>query len=100
MESMASLRLNKIVFAGQFEKEFGTVLRSSAWPSFSFQGIEIGRSLKSVKEAQLLIVSQEANRGVSFIAQSVNIYWLHNSYVAKGHPAWIFEFFVNKSRDI
>lgn len=86
MESMISLRLNKIVFAGQFKEEFGATLSPSEWPSFAFQSDEIRRALQAMNDAQLLVVSPKSNRGASFIAQSVTREERHHSYVAAGPP--------------
>lgn len=99
-ESMSSLRLNKVVFAGQFEKEFGAVLRPREWPSYAFQGEEIAKALVGLKELQLLVIQSGANRGASFIAQSVIRENRQHSYVAAGPPYWLFEVFVNESRSL
>lgn len=80
VESMSSLRLNKIIFAGQFEKEFG--------------------ALAGLNEVQLLVITRGANRGASFIAQSVIRENRQHSYVAAGPPQWLFEVFVNESRGL
>lgn len=97
---MSSLRLNKVVFAGQFEKEFGAVLRPREWPSYAFQGEEIAKALVGLKELQLLVIQSGANRGASFIAQSVIRENRQHSYVAAGPPYWLFEVFVNESRSL
>lgn len=97
---MISLRLDKIVFARQFEIEFGATLRPEAWPSFAFQSDEIRRVLQVMNDAQLLVVSRQANRGASFIAQSVTKQNRHHSYVAAGPPDWLFELFINESCDL
>lgn len=76
-----SVRLNKIVFAGQFEEEFGAVMRLSAWPSFAFQGSEIMKILRELNKAQLLVITREMNRDASFISQSVTREEQHHSYV-------------------
>ncbi|KAF3512404.1 hypothetical protein F2Q69_00001223 [Brassica cretica] len=77
---MSSLRLNKIIFAGQFEKEFG--------------------ALAGLNEVQLLVITRGANRGASFIAQSVIRQNRQHSYVAAGPPQWLFKVFVNESRGL
>lgn len=95
---MVSLHLNKIVFAGQFEKEFGAALRPAEWPTFRYQSDEIRRSLQMMNDAHLLVISRIFNRGTSFIAQSVIREDHHQSYVATGPTNWLFELFVNESQ--
>lgn len=42
---------------------------------------------------QIVWTYREANKRASFIVQSVTKYGLTQSYVATGHPEWLFEFF-------
>lgn len=98
LESMRSQRQDKIIFAGECGELFGAVERPQAWPSFLFQASLMGNELAGIPEWKLRVVTREANRGAFFIAQSVIKYGLVNSYVATGHPSWLFEFFVNESR--
>ena len=97
-ESMKSHRQTKIIMAGEFSELFGAVQRPEVWPSFLFQGTKIKRELSGVEEFELSVVNRSANRGAFFIAQSVTNLGFANSYVAVGHPPWLFEFFVNESR--
>nr|VDD37545.1 unnamed protein product [Brassica oleracea] len=97
-ESMRSQRQSRIIFAGECGELFGAVERPQAWPSFLFQATQMGRELAGITEWKLKVVSREANRGSLNIAQSVIKYGLINSYVARGHPPWLFEFFGNESR--
>ncbi|KAL0730568.1 hypothetical protein Bca4012_026661 [Brassica carinata] len=97
-ESMTSLKLNKIIMAGEMDEFFGAVLRPHKWPSFGFQRQEILACMANIEEWKVLVMKREANRGAGFIAESVNKYNLVQSYVATGHPAWLFGFFVNESR--
>lgn len=100
LESMKSHRMTKIIVVGEFGDFFGAVERPQAWPSFCFQAgeIEIGRSL--IVDCRFLVVRKEANRGATFIAQSVTKQGLVRSYVQCGHSSWLFEFFVNESRGL
>lgn len=97
-ESMTSLRLNRIITAGEFEEFFGAVMRPFALPSFLFQRDEICMSMKEIGDWQVLVVKKEANRGASFIADSVNKRGLVQSYVARGHPTWLSDLFLYESR--
>ncbi|KAL0853247.1 hypothetical protein Bca101_058399 [Brassica carinata] len=98
LESMRSQRQSKVIFAGEFGDLFGAVERSQAWPSFLYQVAQMRKELEGMSDWKLLVVTREANRGIFFIAQSVIKYGLVNSYVAKGYPPWLFEFFFNESR--
>ncbi|XP_013731064.2 uncharacterized protein LOC106434754 [Brassica napus] len=98
VESMASLKLSKVVFAGQFKEEFEAVMKPMDWPLYAFQSGEISKALLAVKDAQLLVVYRNSNRCASLIATSVTRENRHQSYVASGPPCWLFELFVNESR--
>lgn len=100
IESMRSQRLTRVTFAGDFSELFGAAMRPEAWPSFLFQSGCIGRELEGIEEWKLEVVTREANRGAYFIAQIVTKLGLVNSYVARGHPDWLFELFVNESRNL
>lgn len=98
MESMTSLHLNRIIFAGDFKELFLAMKKPHLWPVIRFQTDELSRLLALIEESQLLWVSPGENRGAAFIAQSVTRQRRFQSYVANGHPEWLFEFFVNESR--
>ncbi|KAG2303976.1 hypothetical protein Bca52824_032627 [Brassica carinata] len=99
-ESMKSQRQTHVIFAGEFEEFFGAVQRPDAWPSLLYQGTIIREELLGLEVFELKVVTRKANRGAVFIAQSVKKMDLVHSYVATGHPDWLFEFFVNESRDL
>ncbi|KAG2304115.1 hypothetical protein Bca52824_032766 [Brassica carinata] len=98
IESMTSMHLSKIVFAGDFRELFLAVKKPFEWPALSHHGQEIKIRLGGLKDFQLRYVTTEENRGATFIAQSVTRQGRFQSYVANGPPSWIFEFFVNESR--
>ncbi|XP_018514383.1 uncharacterized protein LOC108871860 [Brassica rapa] len=100
IESMRSQRQSKVIFAGEFGDLFGATVRPEEWPSFQVQSSEIRKELEGIEDWKLLVVNREANRGAVFIAQSVTNLGLVNSYVARGPPSWLFEFFVNESRNL
>lgn len=98
IESMTSMHLSKIVFAGDFRELFLAVKKPFEWPALSHHGQEIKIRLGGLKDFQLRYVTTEENRGATFIAQSVTRQGRFQSYVANGPPSWLFEFFVNESR--
>ncbi|KAG2327368.1 hypothetical protein Bca52824_010096 [Brassica carinata] len=98
LESMTSLRYDRMVFAGDFKELFLAFKKPGQWPAFTFQRDEMSVFLSRMNEFQLKQVSMEENRGAVFIAQSVTRQNRRQSYVAQGHPSWLFEFFVNESR--
>ncbi|KAG2290633.1 hypothetical protein Bca52824_050237 [Brassica carinata] len=100
LESMRSQRQSNIIFAGEFGDLFGALQRPQAWPSFSYQCTLMEKELEGIVNWKTKVITREANRGAFFIAQSVIKYGLINSYVAKGHPPWLFELFVNESRSL
>ena len=61
------------------------------------ESTEIRRELSRAEEFELSVVSRNVNRAGFFIAKSVTNLGFANSYVAAGHPLWLFEFFVNES---
>ncbi|AAG03119.1 F5A9.24 [Arabidopsis thaliana] len=82
MESMASHKIDNIIFAFQDKSLIGAVLRPRAWPSFKAQSVELEFSA--------------ANRGANLIAQSVTEASRSQSYVAVGHPYWMNGVFVEE----
>lgn len=98
VESMTSLHMNKVVFAGDFKDLFLAIQKPQHWPALRYQSDELNRFFVLMEEYQLKWVSPKENRGAAFIAQSVTRQGRNQSYVASGHPEWLFEFFVNESR--
>ncbi|CAG7862052.1 unnamed protein product [Brassica rapa] len=95
---MGSQRMSNIIVAGDFRELVGAVERPQAWPSFLHQVGEIEMGLARIEGCRLMSVVKEANKGATFIAQSVTRQGLIRSYVQIGHPLWLFESFVNESR--
>lgn len=100
VESMRSMKFNRVMFAGEFADLFNAVKRLEAWPSLLFQGGEILMETKGIKEVRWQVISRRQNRGANLIAQSVTNQGLTQSYVARSHPNWLFEVFVNESRGL
>ena len=95
VESMTSFHYNKMVF---FKEIFSAVQKPYQWPAFGFQAEEVKRKLMLMDSYQRRCITVEKNRGATFIAQSVTRQRRVRSYVARDHPKWLFEFFVNESR--
>lgn len=85
------------IFAGSFNELFLAVQKPHRWPALEYQEEELRRKLALIGEFQLRCVSREEDRGASIIAQSVTREKRLQSYVAAGHPDWLFEVFVNES---
>lgn len=90
IESMKSLRVNKVIFEGEMGDLMDVVLRPDAWPAFLYQSSEIGLKLNGIKDKKLQVVLRGANRCASFIAQSVTKFGRMQSYFAAGQPEWLF----------
>lgn len=96
-ESITSLRLNKVIFAGEFSELFGAVRKPLEWPAFLSQRDEFIKSLEGLVEWKVIVISKEANRGASFIADSVHRLGFVQSYVASGQPVWLDDLFRSES---
>ena len=72
IESMTSLKKNKVVFISEFQDMVDDVVHPSHWPVLQFQASKLRVALQDLKNWYLQIVVRESLRGVSFIAQSVN----------------------------
>lgn len=97
VESMTSLHFNKIIFSGDFKELFLAVEKPHNWLALRYQTGELIRTLATMEEYRFRWVSVEKNKGADFNAQSVTRRQRYHSYVANGHPEWLFEFFVNES---
>ncbi|KAF2534359.1 hypothetical protein F2Q70_00029077 [Brassica cretica] len=95
---VVSQKMSNIIVAGDFSELVGAMERPQAWPSFLHQVGEIELAMARIEGCRLISVGNEANKGATFIAQSVTIQGLIRSYVQNGHPPWLFELFVNESR--
>lgn len=82
--------MSHIIIAGELCEMFGAVERPQAWPSFLHFAGEIGISMARIVGCKLQVVSREANRGASFIAESVTKQGMVRSYVQTGYPPLAF----------
>ncbi|XP_056855828.1 uncharacterized protein LOC130505243 [Raphanus sativus] len=98
VESMTSLRYNRVIFAGDFKEIFLALKNPLQWPALRYHVTEVNMNLRLMPEFQVKTVVKEENKGATIIAQTVTREGRLPSYVAKGHPSWLFEFFVNESR--
>ncbi|KAF2559737.1 hypothetical protein F2Q68_00013394 [Brassica cretica] len=96
IESMTSLKKNKVVFVSDFQDMVDAVLHPIHWPALQFQAFELRVALQDLEVWNLQVVVRGSLRGVSFITQSVNNLGLWQSYVAAGHPRWLDLLFVDE----
>ncbi|XP_048628012.1 uncharacterized protein LOC125608690 [Brassica napus] len=96
VESMRSMRFDKVVFAGEMEDLFGAVNRPQAWPSFLFQVGEIESEARGIEDVRWQVITKDQNGGATFIAQSVTNQNRMQSYVARSHPIWLSGFFASE----
>lgn len=93
MESMASHKVDKVIFAFQDKALVGAVMRPRAWPSFRAQSVALKSSLNQFMEWKVEVELAAANRGANLIARSVTRDLRSQSYVATGHPIWLARIF-------
>ncbi|KAG7572185.1 Ribonuclease H domain [Arabidopsis suecica] len=96
LESMASHRVDHVIFAFQDKALVGAVNRPGAWPSFKAQSVALKRSLLPFLVWKMEVEVAAANRGANLIAQSVIGDLRVNSYVASGHPSWLNRLFADE----
>ncbi|KAF3526178.1 hypothetical protein F2Q69_00047699 [Brassica cretica] len=89
IESMCSLRKNKVIFAVEASDLLGAVIRRPAWPSFRWFSHRIIGSLNSVGHWKLELIARKANLSAFLIAKSVISENLPQSYVARSHTRWV-----------
>lgn len=90
-----NLYFNRIIFAYDFKELFLAVKKPHQWQTLRYQADELNRVLSLMKDYQLMWVSVEENRGAA-CNKTRKIPFL----CANGHPAWLFELFVNESRTL
>ncbi|CAL9221730.1 unnamed protein product [Arabidopsis halleri] len=96
MESMASHRVDHVIFAFQDKALIGAVNRPGAWPSFKAQSLALKRFLLPFLVWKLEVEVAAANRGANLVAQSVVGDARVQSYVASGHPIWLNRLFAEE----
>lgn len=94
IESMVSHKVYKVIFASDAVKLIKALERPQAWPSFSFQVSKIKPWLSRISFWKLEVEDASTNVGALRIALSVTRERRIQSYVARGPPSWLAEFFV------
>ena len=89
MESMASHKVDKVVFSFQDKSLVEAVNRPRAWPSFKAQSLALRNSLRYFVEWRLELEVAATNKGANLIAQSVTGDMRNQSYVASGPLVWL-----------
>ncbi|KAG7572675.1 Reverse transcriptase zinc-binding domain [Arabidopsis suecica] len=96
MESMASHKVDRVIFSFQDKSLVGAVMRPIAWPSFKAHAVALNRSLLPFVNWKVELEVAAANRGANLIAQSVTGDPRVQSYVAAGHPLWLNSVFIEE----
>lgn len=96
LESMASHRVDNVIFAFQDKALVGAVNRPSAWPSFRAQSLALKSFLMPFLVWKFEVEVAAANRGANLVAQSVTGDLRGQSYVASGHPVWLSRVFEDE----
>ncbi|KAG2333220.1 hypothetical protein Bca52824_004400 [Brassica carinata] len=96
LESMISLKKQKVLFLAAFQDLFEAVMRPRLRPALQFEAEEIKAKLRAFVDWDVKTVPVTSLRCVYFIAQSVLSLGFTQSYVAAGHPRWLDPFFVNE----
>lgn len=99
IESMKSLRYQKVHFALEGRMFVDAINNPKALPSFKFKVLEIRHLLRSFLEWRMLVEPYDANRGARLIATSAVLDLRYQSYVAKGHRKWCSNVFENDLGD-
>ncbi|KAG7552423.1 Reverse transcriptase zinc-binding domain [Arabidopsis thaliana x Arabidopsis arenosa] len=73
IESMKSLRIDKIIFASEDTDLIGAVLRPPAWPSYKFQSLLLLHELGNFLDWKLFGEVRATNLGAHLIAKSVTV---------------------------
>lgn len=94
IESMISLKIHRVVFAGQEADIVGMIGRPRAWPAFRFFSRALSRLIQQVPFWRICIEDKLGNRGAFLIASSVTREDRRQSYVAAGYPEWLRGLFI------
>ena len=86
LESLKSLKIKKVVFAGEEKYLMDAMLRPAAWPSFKAQSESLLLALAHIPSWRFHVEERCANKGAFLIARSVTREDRRQSYVAAGYP--------------
>ena len=89
IESMISLRCQRVYFAIEGGMLVNAINRLKAWPSFKNKVSELRHLLGELQEWSVMKEIGEVNRDVRLIASSVVNGDRFQSYVARGNPSWL-----------
>ncbi|KAL0705483.1 hypothetical protein Bca4012_071908 [Brassica carinata] len=96
VESMRSLRYQKVSFSYSFDDLSEVVVKPCLWPALQYEASDLRKELQVFVQWELKVEALASVSCASFIAQSVVNLGLTQSYVASGHPRWLDKFFVNE----
>lgn len=94
IESMISHKCLKVYFVLEWRMLVNAINRPKAWPSFKFKVAETRHLLGELLEWRVMFENAEANRNARLIANSVISQNRFQSYVARGSPRWLRNYFL------
>lgn len=97
---MSSLKIRRVIFAGQEEDIIGMIKRPIAWPSFKFHSSTLSDMLTKISQWRMVVEEKRCNKGTFLIARSVTMEDRRQSYVAAGEPSWLCRFFSNEAQPV
>lgn len=71
IECMVFHKVTNVLFASEFQNLVGVINRSKAWSSFDYQTKVLLSGLEIISSWQMIVETQETNKGASLIATSV-----------------------------
>lgn len=95
---MVSLKIPRVVFAGQELDIIGMIERPKAWPSFRFFSYSLSTLIQKIPFWRLCVEEKRCNKGAFLIAKSVTRDDRRQSYVAAGYPFWLRGLFIHESK--
>lgn len=92
-ESMSSHHQSHVIFAMSDSSVVDMLNNPRRWPVFYHQSFVLLARLDRIKEWKFVFELQAANSVAFFIAESATHHVFGQSYVARGAPLWLGEFF-------
>ncbi|KAG2299870.1 hypothetical protein Bca52824_036342 [Brassica carinata] len=94
VESLIFHKCQRVYFSLEWRMLVNAINSPKVWPSFKFKVSKTRRLFGELLEWRILFESSEANRGARLIANSVITGDRFQSYVARGSPRWLLNYFL------